>query len=131
MADWQGRLTDAGDFLAVARMSLQADYPNQAASNAVLSAIAANDAVCLFFGRAKPSGDSHSEAVRALQEASRGRPWESEAAGRCRQFLDIVRRKNDAQYRGRRMAPEEAERVLRQAERFVEWAEGLLAGGRA
>ena len=127
MPTWRDRLRDARNFWEVAETAHDPEHTNQAASNAALAVIAANDAVCLFLGRRKPGGQSHTEAARVLQAVCRGTKWEQDAAQRSRQLTELLRQKNAAQYDGRLFTAEETDRVMRQAERFLDWAEALLS----
>jgi HEPN domain-containing protein len=126
LSTWRDRLRDARNFWEVAEAAHDPEHTNQAAGNAVLAVVAANDAVCLFLGRRKPGGQSHTEAARVLQEVCRGTKWEQDAAQRSRQLAELLRQKNAAQYGGRPFTAEEADRVMRQSERFLDWAERLL-----
>ncbi|MBM3475835.1 MAG: hypothetical protein FJX75_21415 [Armatimonadetes bacterium] len=101
------------------------EHGNQAASNAILGAIAANDALCIYLGGDQPSGESHLEATDALTQACRGTRWEREVRGRARQLEALIRMKAAAQYSGRRLSVPEVSRILRQAERFIDWAEAV------
>jgi hypothetical protein len=126
MPRWQDRLRDAQRFLDVAQAANGPEYTNQAASNAILAMIAGNDAICLYLGSRQPVGESHTEAARMLQEVCRGTRWEQAAAQRSRQLLDLLRQKNAAQYHGRPLTRENVDRIMRQVERFVEWAEEVV-----
>ena len=126
MTSWHNRLEDARSFQDVADAALDPAHFNAAATNAILAAIAANDAICLYLGQRRSRGRSHTEAAQALQEVCRGTPWENDAATRARQLVEILRHKNAIQYEGRRLSRTEAERILRQAARFIEWAETIL-----
>jgi hypothetical protein len=126
MPRWQDRLEDARKFWEIAQSADRPGYANQAASNAVLAAIAANDAVCLVLTGTTSGGESHTRAAAALREACRGKPCEREAAEKSRQLLDILREKSAVQYHGRPLSAGSATKVMRQTERFVEWAEGVV-----
>lgn len=128
MATWAGRLKDARNFLEVAEAVNDQEHGNQAASNAILAAIAANDAICLFLIQQQPSGTSHTEAVRLLEEACQGTRWEEEAARKVRQLADLIHQKNAAQYRGEALSPQVVARIMLQAERFIEWAAQIVQG---
>ena len=127
MPDWRDRLRDAWGFLEVAEAVDDADHGNQAASNAILAIIAANDAVCMCLGQRKPSGASHGEAAQTLQDVCRGTKWEAEASLKARQLLEVIRQKNAAQYNGVPLAPDVVARIIRQTQRFITWAEDVLA----
>jgi hypothetical protein len=126
MTTWHDRLRDARRFWEVAEAALDPEHVNQAASNAILAVIAANDAVCLHLGEGKPRGRSHTEAATMLQEVCRGTAWEGDAAKRSRQLVGILRLKTAVQYEGRLLDVADANRVMRQARRFIEWAQTIL-----
>jgi hypothetical protein len=127
MPTWQARLRDARGFREVANVAADPEHGNQAASNAILGAIAANDAICLYLRHPQPSGESHAEAVNALVEACRGTRWEAQAAPKAQQLAAALRLKTEAQYGSRRLKASEVARLLRQAERFIDWAEQVCA----
>ena len=127
MARCDDYLSEARKFRDVARKCDLPRYANQAVSNMELAVIAANDAVCLRLSNERPGGDSHHEAVRVLARSCKGTPWEEEAAQRGTQLTQVLQQKNAAQYGGGALPPQVAERVMKQGERFVEWAERLLA----
>ena len=126
MATWQDRLRDARRFWDVAEAVDDPEHGNQAASNAILAAIAANDAVCMFLGRRRPAGDSHSEAAQVLQEICQSTQWAPEAAEKARQLLELTRLKNAVQYHGTPLRREQIGKIMKQAERFIEWVQAIL-----
>lgn len=126
MANWQGFLREAHKFWTVAEATWDTAHLNQAASSAILAVIAANDAICVYFLGERPGGESHGEAARFLKDACKGTRWEQDAARRAAQFTSIVREKNAAQYEGRPIGPETADRIMKQAKRFLDWADRIL-----
>ena len=126
MASWQEHLKQAHRFWEVAAAAHDPEHASQAASNAILAVIAANDALCIYQVRERPGGASHGEAARHLQTACKGTRWEQEAATHARQLAQILREKNAAQYEGRVLAPETADRIMTQAKRFLDWVERVL-----
>jgi HEPN domain-containing protein len=127
MPRWEEFLREARKFREVAREFDRPGYTNQAVSNAVHAVIAANDAVCLRLINERPGGETHSEAVRVLTRACKGTPWEAEASQRGQQLTQVLQQRNASQYHGALLSAETAERVMKQAERFIEWAEKVLA----
>jgi len=128
MATWEGRLRDARNFFDVAEAVNDQEHGNQAASNAILATIAANDAICLFLAQQQPSGQSHTEAARILQDACKGTRWEQEAANKARHLVSVIRHKNAAQYHGEPLSQRVVDRIMQQAERFLEWAQEIVPG---
>jgi hypothetical protein len=120
-------LRDAWGFLEVAQAANDERHGNQAASNAILAAIAANDAICLRRIGRRGHGESHVEAARVLQEACGASKWQAEAAVKARQLRQIIGLKNAAQYEGEPLGPAVVDRVIRQAKRFVEWADQVVS----
>ncbi len=96
-------------------------------SSIILAAIAANAALCLALGGVVPRGDSHARAARELQAACKGTPHEAEAARRARQLAEVLEHKTTVQYRGQPIRPDLAARTMKQARRFIEWVEEVLA----
>jgi len=127
MPGWRTRLIDAHRFLEAAEVVHDPEHLNQAASNAVLAMIAANDAACLWSGKPAPRGASHTAAAQALRDACRGTRWESDASERARQVIEVLRLKNAAQYTGERLSAETVSRLLRQAKRFVAWVRQITS----
>jgi hypothetical protein len=127
MATWQTRGQAARGFWDVAELAHGGQHVNQAAANAILAVIAANDAICMKLGRPQPKNQSHAEAARDLQAACRGTGFEREAAERSRQLVEILRHKNAAQYNSSPLTRDVAERIMTQAGRFIAWAETVVA----
>ncbi len=129
MENWSDRLTDARGFWDVAETVNDDAHAKQAASNAILACIAGNDAVCLFLGGRRAKGESHIEAARVLQDVCRGTRWEQESPARARQLIEIIRQKNAAQYQGRPLSSSDVAKVMKQVERFLDWAERVVSSG--
>jgi hypothetical protein len=89
--------------------------------------IAANDALCLALIGTVPGGDSHARAAREMQAACKGTRHEAEAAKRARQLAEVLEHKTAVQYRGQPVRPDAADRVMKQALRFLDWVEEVLA----
>lgn len=53
--------------------------------------------------------------------------WERQAAAKSRQFLGVIRHKNTVQYEGRLLDFAQVDKVMKQVQRFLEWAEEILA----
>jgi len=132
MATWQDRWRDAQGFwdLAEAGYAPRSQYSNPAASNAIMALIAANDAICLHLARRQPKGQSHTEAADFLKLACKGTQWERDAGGKSRQLLELLRQKNDAQYLGKPLSSDRVSKIMKQVERFMEWAESILPAAR-
>ncbi len=126
MATWQDYLEQSRRFWDVVQAVGDPHHTSQAASNAVLAAIAATDAVCLYLVGEQPRGEAHSTAPTFLQRACKGTPWEAEAAARARQLADILQQKNAAQYHGKALNQTVAERTIKQTERYLRWVEAVL-----
>jgi len=126
MSTWADRRRDARGFWEVAQAAHDPAHAPQAAANAILAVIAANDAICLYLAGRQPHGRSHTEAAQVLREVCRGTPWEQAAGQRAQQLLEVLRQKNAAQYQGRDLSPAQAAKIMRQAERFLTWAQEVL-----
>ena len=127
MATWQTRWKAARDFWDLAELAHDGQHDSQVATNAILAAIAANDAICMRLGRSQPKNQSHTEAVRDLTAACRGTRFERAAAEHGRQLLALLRHKSAAQYNTSPLTADAVERILTQSKRFIEWAETVIA----
>ncbi len=112
--------------LAQAAYDPRATYGNPAASNALMAVIAANDPVCLHLGHRQPRGESHAEAAKALRQACKSTQWEREAAEKSRQLLAMLRQKTAVQYLGKPLPGDTIAMIMKQAQRFMEWAADIL-----
>jgi len=133
MATWQDRWRDAQGFwdLAQAGYDPSSGHANPAVSNAIMAVIAANDAICIHLTRRQPKPESHIQAAELLREACKGKVWEEAASERSRQLLELLRQKNEAQYLGKPLPAERVAKIMKQAERFLEWAASVLPRAKA
>lgn len=119
------RLAHAKSFLEVAELAADVsdpglEYGSVAASVAVLAGIAAADAACCQeLGRRSRSGNHH-DAEGLLEKV---RPTGKQAAGQLRQLIDL---KDAAHYGFINVTTAQLKRSIRQAERLVEFAEGVV-----
>lgn len=128
MATWQDRWRDAKGFWNLAERAYDPDSPygNPAASNAIMAVIAANDAICIHLIRRQPKGESHIEAADLLKQACKGKAWEKEAADKSKQLLELLCQKNEAQYLGKPLSRDRVSKIMKQAERFIDWTATVL-----
>jgi len=126
VATWQEYHREARRFWDVARAVDGPGYHSQAVSNAVHAVIAANDALCLFRIGERAQGDSHAEAAAALRRAYQGTALEGQVRQRIRQLTDVLEQESPSQYYGKQVTRDTAARVLKQAERFLDWVRDTL-----
>lgn len=129
MATWQTRWDAAQKFWEIAQTVNDESHSVQAAANAVLAIIAANDAICLYLKRTQPRGEQHEQAVQYLKEACAGTAWEHDAKEKARQLLEVLRLKNEVQYNSGRTTPDTLDGIMKRTERFIEWTE-IVVGTR-
>lgn len=128
MATWQTRWHSAVKFWEIAQVAAGGDHALQAAANAILAVIGANDAVCLRLKSRQPAGEQHEAvAVRFLQECCAGTSYERDAPERCRQLWDIPQYKNSVSYNGRPLSQDVLKGIMRKSESFLGWA-ALVVG---
>lgn len=117
------RRTSAEKFLEVARLIETEDegaFRSVAASLAVLSGIAAADAACFMVLGRRSRGDDHHDAEALLATIV---PGGNEAANAMRRLIDL---KDTAQYGIIYVSRENLRVALRQAEKLLEFAHGLI-----
>jgi HEPN domain-containing protein len=109
-------LEQSGEFLESARDNLDKDRFNAAGFNAIQSMINANDALTIFFLEQRASKDHkeavllHVEVVRIINDSS--------CRGIFKEAMDL---KSTAGYLGKSVSKGEAEKLLKNAIRFLEW----------
>jgi HEPN domain-containing protein len=120
---YENYLKKARESLDAARECLSAGRLNAATVNAVHSGINACDALTVFMIGVRHAGERHEDAVTLLQTLSLPRDVLS---GKGRQLSRLLGIKNAAEYEERLITQKEAAEAVRDAERFLEWAEELL-----
>lgn len=96
---------------------------NAAAINAIHSCIAACDAICVYFLGKRHAGESHEDAVNLFKIIKGGGKEINTNANR---ILRILRIKNMAEYEERLVYRSEAEKVLKDCKRFLEYVKKEL-----
>jgi len=118
----------AREFLAVAELVVDEKdedasfvYASSAAALAVLAGIAASDAACCDALQERSRSQNHRDAERLLAQIT---PGGKKAAGDLRELLNL---KDKAQYGFLKMSVPEVRKVMRRANRVVEFAAGVLS----
>jgi HEPN domain-containing protein len=96
---------------------------NAASICAIHSCIAASDAVCIYFLGKRHSGQNHADAVALLGTIKSGDEEAKNSANRLRKILAT---KNIAGYEERLMHRSDAEKVIKDAERFLGYVRSQL-----
>ncbi len=112
-------LKRAEECLDTARDSFEAQKWNAAAINAIHSCIAACDALCVYFLGKRHAGDSHNDAIRLLKTIGENDDEINTNANRASRILSI---KSMAEYEERLVCRSEAEKAVKDCERFFEFA---------
>lgn len=122
------RMARAREFLEVAELVVDEKdedasfvYASSAASLAVLAGIAASDAACCKALQERSRSENHRDAEQLLAQIS---PGGKEAAGDLRELLNL---KDKAQYGFLKMTVPEVRKVMRRANRLVDFAAQALS----
>lgn len=122
------RMERAREFLEVAELVVDEKdrdasvvYASSAASLAVLAGIAASDAACCGVLRERSRSENHRDAEQLLAQIT---PGGKRAAGDLRELLNL---KDKAQYGFLKMSVPEVRKVMRRANRLVEFATEVLS----
>lgn len=116
-------LAKADEFVEAARSSLEAGRRDATVLAAIHAAISATDAVTCALAGTRSTDPDHSRAADLLEEVgSKG-----QIANHARQLRQLLASKNAVEYESRRATAREATDAVKRAERFVEWAHGLIA----
>lgn len=122
------RMARAREFLEVAELVVDEKdedasfvYASSAASLAVLAGIAASDAACCKALQERSRSENHRDAEQLLAQIN---PGGKEAAGDLRELLNL---KDKAQYGFLKMTVPEVRKVMRRANRLVDFAAEALS----
>lgn len=111
-------LKRAEECLHAAKSSFDIQGRNAASINAIHSCIAACDAIYIYFLGKRHAGENHGDAVNLFKAIKSG---DGEININANRILRILRIKNMAKYEERLVYKPEAEKVLKDCERFFEY----------
>lgn len=96
---------------------------NASAINAIHSCISACDAMCVYYLGRRHTGENHNEAVKLFKLTQ---PTEREISSNAIRLSRILSVKNIAEYEGRLISMTEAEKILKDCKRFIEYVRKQL-----
>ena len=111
-------LRRAEECLHAAKNSFAIQEWNAATINAIHSCIAACDAICVYSLGKRHAGESHEDAVNLFRTIN---VRDEEINTNANRIIRILRIKNMAEYEERLVYGSEAEKVLKDCERFLEY----------
>ncbi|OGS27622.1 MAG: hypothetical protein A2297_02640 [Elusimicrobia bacterium RIFOXYB2_FULL_48_7] len=115
-------LKRADECLHSAETSLKKEEWTSATINAILSAIAACDAMCVFYLGKRSAGENHNEAVHLFKTIKDS----EEITLNARRLTRLLSIKNMAEYEERLVYRSEAENAVKDCERFNEFVKDTL-----
>ncbi len=115
-------LKKARECFHAAQTSLDNGEWNAAAINAIHCCISACDAMCVYFLGQRHSGEDHNDAAALFKTIK-----DTEAIDlNANRILRVLRMKNMAEYEERLVYKSEAEKILKDCERFWEFVQSQL-----
>ncbi len=117
-------LNKAREFLEGAGMLLEKGKWSASAVLSVHAVISACDAVCVRFLQLRHGGADHMQAIELLNSLPLER---SEIELKIKQARRVISLKNAAEYEDKLIKQSDAQEMIRDAERVVEWAEKRIA----
>lgn len=122
-SNWKNYLIKAKQFLETAQDAYFKKNWNAVGLNTVHSAISANDALTVYYGKIRSVDKKHSEAISLLLKVFKN---EKDAERNSKHLLWLINRKNLVEYEARLFFQSEAEEALKHAERFLNWTKSKL-----
>lgn len=116
-------LKRAEECLHAAKNSFAIQEWNATSINAIHSCIAACDAICVYFLGKRHAGETHNDAVNLFKTIKAD---DEELDTNANRIIRILRIKNMAEYEERLVYKSEAEKVLKDCERFLEYVKKQL-----
>ena len=110
-------IKQAEEFLELAKKGFENDFYNAAGFNAIQAIINANDAICINILGRRASTDHreavklHTDVVRALNDSSQKR-----------RLSGALEQRSEVGYLGKTISKNVAEKLLKDAIIFIEWA---------
>ena len=115
-------LKKAEECIHASRNSFDTEEWNASAINAIHCCISACDAICVYFLGKRHSGEDHNDAAKLFKSIK-----ENEAINtNANRIIRILRIKNMAEYEERLVRKSEAEAILKDCERFLEYVKGQI-----
>src|SRR3989338_6257817 len=111
-------LKKAEECYHAAKTSFEAQEWNSATISAIHACIAASDAMCIYFLGKRNASENHNEAAVLFKTIKADDEEINTNANRVSRILDI---KNMAEYEDRLVFKKEAEKILKDCERFLEY----------
>lgn len=115
-------LKRAEECLHAAKNSFNNQEWNAATISAIHSCIAACDAMCVYFLGKRHAGENHNDAVAIFKTIKYGKEINTNA----NRIARVLRIKNMAEYEERLIFKSEAEKVLKDCERFLDYVKKQL-----
>ena len=119
---YKNYLMRAEECLHAAKNSFNNQEWNAATINAIHSCIASCDAMCVYFLGKRHAGENHNDAVTLFKTIKSSEEINTNA-NRIARILSI---KNIAEYEERLVYKSEAEKILKDCERFFEYVKKML-----
>jgi len=120
LEDARAHLAKAREFLQAAQFNLDLELFNAATSDAVISGINSNDAICLRLTGTTRKADNHNEAVAELKAAGPA------GAALAPTFSRLLKLKTKSQYQSASVAKADANKAIEWATRMLEGAEAVV-----
>ena len=115
-------LQKAEECLHAAQKSFDAQEWNASAINAIHCCISASDAFCVYFLGKRHSGEDHNDAAVLFKSVKNSEDISTNA----NRIVRILRMKNMAEYEERLVYKAEAEKILRDSDRLLEFVKKQL-----
>jgi len=116
-------MTKAEECLNAAKKSLESQEWNAVAINAIHATISGCDAMCVYFLGKRHAGDDHNQAAALFKKIKSSDEFNTNA----NRIVRILRMKNLAEYEERLVYQGEAEKILKDCERFLEFVKAEVS----
>ena len=116
-------LKKAREFLRAAESSLKSSDWDAVGLNAVHAAISAADALLVYYGGVRSTGDSHHDVAGLLRQHIK----DEQLGPKIQTLSKVLGYKNLAAYEDREVTEAEGRDAERLARRFLDWAQSRLA----
>jgi len=122
-AQYSNYIKRAEECLTAAKLAFDRSEWNASAINSIHAVIAMADAMCVYFLGRRHSGEDHNDAAGLFKSIKS----DEETAVNANRIIRVLRMKNMAEYEERLVSRSEADKILKDTERFAEFVREKLS----
>ena len=122
-AQYSNYLKRAGECLTAAQLAYEREEWNSSAINSIHAVISLADTMCVYFLGKRHSGENHNDAAGLFKSIKD----DEDTSANANRIIRVLRMKNMAEYEERLVHRSEADKMLKDAERLIEFVKKRIS----